>query len=83
MTGSSDCSVAEGTVHSGAGVVEHFAAGGTECFGATFLVAPFDHCHPNLLCALPHFCKWGSAVPMNNLLQPALGLTIAQGITAT
>ena len=71
MTGSYDCSVAEGTVHSGAGVAEHFAAGGTECLEGTFLVAPSDHHHPNLLPALPYFCKWGSVVPMNNLLQPA------------
>ena len=83
MTGSSDCSVAAGAVYvvtadavcSGAGAVEHFMAGGAACFvagavvcfGGTFLVALFGHCCPNLLCALPHFCKWGNAVPMNNL----------------
>ena len=71
MTGSSDCSVAGGFVHSGAGVVEHFVAGGTESFGGAFLVALSDHCCPNLLCALPHYCKWGNPVPMNNLLHPA------------
>ena len=87
MTGSSDCSVAGGAVyvvtgnavHYGAAVVEHFTTQGTEClvawavacFVGAFLDALSDCCHPNLLCAPLHFCKWGSVVPMNNLLLPA------------
>ena len=68
--------VTRDAVHSGAGAAEHFAAGGAECivagaFVCAFLVALSAYHHPNLLHALPHFCKWGSAVPTNNLLQPA------------
>ena len=52
----------------GAGGTECFEVGGTEYFVGTSLVAFSAYHHPNLPHALPHFCKWGNAVPINNLL---------------
>ena len=85
MIGSVDCSEAGGAEYSVTGGAACFGDGSAECFGAaayfggegaeyfvgTSLVALSAYHCPNLPCALPHFCKWGNVVPMNNLPQPA------------
>ena len=70
MTGGVECSVAGVAEQSVAGGAECFVAGAVVCFWGAFLVAHSVCCHPSLLHALPHFCKWGNVVPMKNLLQP-------------
>ena len=50
--------------YSTAGGAECSEAGGTEDFEGTFLVGS-AYCHPSLLHALPHSCKWSNVVPMS------------------
>ena len=56
VTQDADYSVARGT--------EGSVAEGAEYFGGAFLVGS-AYCDPRPLCALPHSCKWCSAVPMS------------------
>ena len=59
-----------------------FVAVDIEYLGSVFLVG-FSNCHPSPLCALPHSCKWGNAVPIGISLVTCLGITMAWGIAAT
>ena len=76
MTGGTDCFVTGGT--------ECFVTGGAECFVSTdFLAVPSACCCPSPPHVPLHSCKWSNTVPMSIFSATCLGITIAQGITAT
>ena len=58
------CSAAGGTESFASLDIGCSVVGGTDGFGGTIMVG-FAYHHPIPLCALPHSCKWGNAVPMS------------------